>query len=493
MSGPARSLLHLVPEARRSVVLTAAVSIGAAVLVVVQAGLLAGVVADAFLGGAGLTALEPALLALAAVVVARAGLVWAGEASAARTSALVVERVRARLLDHVLRLGPRDAGLPPAGQLAALSGRGVDALGGYCGRYLPQRIVAVVVPVVVGLRILGADWVSALLLAVTVPLVPVFMVLIGLHTRQRVARQWHTLTVLASRFLDVVAGLDVLTAFGRARSQTRRIAEDAERYRAETMRTLRVGFLSSLSLELLASLSVALVAVSVGLRLVSGDLDLATGLLVIVLAPEVFLPLRALAAGYHDSAEAAAAADQVLAVLDLPDPAPTAPLAAPALGLIHLDAVGVDGRGGPVLDGVSLDIAPGEILGLTGVSGAGKSTVLDLLLGWRHPDRGRVTVAGIGLADVDGAAWLDRVAWVPQRPVLVRGTVEDNLPLAAPDAAPARLAAAAAAAALELPLDTPVHERGQGLSTGQQRRVALARALLADRPLVLLDEPTEGL
>src|SRR4051812_46922189 len=495
MSGPARSLLHLVPEARRSVVLTAAVSIGAAVLVVVQAGLRAGVVADAFLGGAGLTALEPALLALAVVVVARAGLIWAGEASAARTSALVVERVRARVLDHVLRLGPRDAGLPPAGQLAALSGRGVDALGGYCGRYLPQRIVAVVVPVVVGLRILGADWVSALLLAVTVPLVPVFMVLIGLHTRQRVARQWHTLTVLASRFLDVVAGLDVLTAFGRARSQTRRIAADSERYRAETMRTLRVGFLSGLSLELLASLSVALVAVSVGLRLVAGDLDLATGLLVIVLAPEVFLPLRALAAGYHDSAEAAAAADQVLAVLDLPSAGPVTLLPAPdpAAGRIRLESVGVDGRGGPVLDGLSLEIAPGQVLGLTGVSGAGKSTVLDLLLGWRRPDRGRVTVAGVDLADVDGAAWLDRVAWVPQRPVLVRGTVADNLRLAAPDADPARLAAAAAAAALELPLDTTVHERGQGLSTGQQRRVALARALLADRPLVLLDEPTEGL
>src|SRR4051812_36040448 len=495
MSGPARSLLHLVPEARRSIARTAGLSIGAAVLVVVQAGLLAGVVSDAFLGGAGLTALGPDLLALAVVVVARAVVAWAAEATAARTGALVVAQVRGRLLDKVLLLGPRDARLPPAGQLTALAGRGVDALAGYCGRYLPQRIVAVVVPVVVGLRILAADWISAALLAVTVPLVPLFMVLIGLHTRQRVARQWRTLTVLASRFLDVVAGLDVLTAFGRARSQSRRIAADSERYRAETMRTLRVGFLSGLSLELLASLSVALVAVSVGLRLVAGDLDLATGLLVIVLAPEVFLPLRALAAGYHDSAEAAPAAHQVLAVLDLPSAGPVTPLPAPdpAAGRIRLESVGVDGRGGPVLDGLSLEIAPGQVLGLTGVSGAGKSTVLDLLLGWRRPDRGRVTVAGVDLADVDRAAWLDRVAWVPQRPVLVRGTIADNLRLAAPDADPARLAAAAAAAALELPLDTPVHERGQGLSTGQQRRVALARALLADRPLVLLDEPTEGL
>src|SRR3954454_9765896 len=434
MSGPARSLLHLVPEARRSVVLTAAVSIGAAVLVVVQAGLLAGVVADAFLGGAGPAAVAPALLALAGVVAVRAVLVRAGEAATGRTGAVVGAQVRARLLAHVLRLGRRHAGLPPAGQLAALAGRGVDALAGYCGRYLPQRIVAVVVPGVVGLRILAADWISAALLAVTVPLVPLFMVLIGLHTRQRVARQWRTLTVLASRFLDVVAGLDVLTAFGRARSQSRRIAADSERYRAETMRTLRVGFLSGLSLELLASLSVALVTVSVGLRLVSGDLDLATGLLVIVLAPEVFLPLRALAAGYHDSAEAAAAADQVLAVLDLPAAGPAAPLPAPspAAGRIRLEAVGVDGRGGPVLAGMSLEIAPGQVLGLTGVSGAGKSTLLDVLLGWRRPDRGRVTVAGVDLADVDRDAWLARVAWVPQRAVFVRGTVGDNLRLPVP-------------------------------------------------------------
>jgi ATP-binding cassette subfamily C protein CydCD len=488
-----RRLLRHAPAVRGCIGLAATIGVGTALLVITQAGLLAEVIARAFLGGAGLGELAPALVLLIAVVLGRAALAWAGEVAAHRAAASVVAQLRDHLLDHVLRLGPHHPGLPSTGRLATLASRGVDGLDGYVGRYLPQLLVGAVVPLIVGVRILTADWVSALLVGVTVPLIPLFMVLIGLHTRSRTARQWRALAVLGHHFLDVVAGLDVLTAFGRARRQGRLIAAMSERYRVETMRGLRVAFLSSLALELLATLSVALVAVSVGLRLVDGQLDLETGLLVIVLAPEVYLPLRAVAARYHDSAEGAAAADEVFAVIDVvPDGPVDGRAPDPIAGPVRLDAVGVDGRSGPVLDGVTVSIAPGEVLGLTGPSGAGKSTLLDLLLGWRHPDRGRVRVDGVDLANVDRDAWLRRVAWVPQRPMLVRGTVADNLRLGAPDATDAQVAAVAAAAALDLPLDTAVYERGQGLSTGQQRRVALGRALLADRPLLLLDEPTEG-
>jgi ATP-binding cassette subfamily C protein CydCD len=493
----ARRLLHHAPAVRGFIGLGATIGLVTALLVIAQAELLASTIARAFLGGAGLAELAVPLVALLCVVLGRAALGWGGEVAAQRAAAAAVAQLRAAVLDHVLRLGPRHPGLPSTGELATLASRGVDGVDGYVGRYLPQLVVGAMVPLVVGVRILTADWVSALLVGITVPLIPLFMVLIGLHTTARTARQWQALAVLGHHFLDVVAGLDVLTAYGRARRQRRQIAEMSERYRAETMRGLRVAFLSSLALELLATLSVALVAVSVGLRLVGGQLDLATGLLVIVLAPEVYQPLRAVAARFHDSAEGAAAAGSVFAVLDTPAEGPVQGQAKaapdPSAGPVRLDAVGVDGRSGPVLDAVSIAIAPGEVLGITGPSGAGKSTLLDLLLGWRSPDRGTVSVDGVDLADVDRDAWLCHVAWVPQRPVLVAGTVGENLRLGAPHATDAELAAVAATAALDLPLDTPVHERGEGLSTGQQRRVALARALLADRPLLLLDEPTEGI
>ncbi|HLU54813.1 MAG TPA: thiol reductant ABC exporter subunit CydD [Pseudonocardia sp.] len=487
-------LLRHAAAARRYVGLAAAVAIATAVLVLAQAQLLADGITAAFLGGATLADLAPLLAGLLAVVAGRAVLAWAGEAAAHRAAAAVIGELRARFVEHVLRLGPRHRDLPPRGELATTATRGLDGLDGYFGRYLPALLVAAVVPAVVAGRILVADWVSGLVIAVTVPLIPLFMILIGLHTERSTKRQYRALAVLGHHFLDLVAGLEVLVCFGRAGRQESRLRELANSYRRATMRTLRVAFLSALALELLATLSVALVAVSIGLRLVEGRLDLATALLVLVLAPEVYLPLRAVGARFHDSAEGLAAANEVFAVLETPAAGGGArvPAPDPSREPIALHRVRVDGRGGPVLDRFGLVLPPGTVLGVRGRSGAGKSTLLDLLLGLRTPDAGRITVGGVDLTDIDPDDWRRRVAWVPQHPVLLTGTVADNIRLADPDAPPDRVAAAARTAALDVPLDARVGEDGTGLSTGQRRRIALARAVLADRPLLLLDEPTEG-
>ncbi|HEY2191273.1 MAG TPA: thiol reductant ABC exporter subunit CydD [Actinomycetospora sp.] len=493
-------LLRHVRPARTFVVLTAAAGVAAAGLVVAQADLLSRTVARAFadgqgLGTDGLRLLTPLLLVLAAIVAGRALLTWATEAAAVRTSARVRAQLRADLVDHVLMLGPRDPRLPSTAELGTLATRGVDALDGYLRRYLPTLLLATTVPVLVGIRLLTADWVAAVIVAATVPLIPLFMVLVGLHTRDDTSRRWRALAVLGHHFLDLVAGLDVLVAFGRAGRQSQRLRAVADEYRRTTMRTLRVAFLSALVLEVLATLSVALVAVSVGLRLLEGHLDLATGLLAIMLAPEIYLPLRAVGARFHDSMEGLTAAGEVFAVLETAPASGGAdrrPAPDPSRVALRVEGVTVDGRSGPVLDRLRMRVEPGETVGIRGPSGAGKSTLLDLLLGLRRPDRGRITVGGVDLADLDAASWWERVAWVPQRPVLVAGTVADNVRLARPGATDDDVAAAARAARLDVGLDVKVSERGTGLSTGQQRRVALARALLADRPLLLLDEPTEG-
>ncbi|MFE2609477.1 thiol reductant ABC exporter subunit CydD [Streptomyces mirabilis] len=482
--------------------LMAVVGLGAAgaALVIAQAMLIAEVVVGAFQHGHSASELRTPLVLLVAVAIGRAVVSWLTELAAHRASAAVKSELRGRLLERAAALGPGWLSGQRTGSLVALATRGVDALDDYFSRYLPQLGLAVVVPVAVLARIVTEDWVSAAIIVVTLPLIPVFMALIGWATRSQMDRQWRLLSRLSGHFLDVVAGLPTLKVFGRAKAQAESIRRITGEYRQATMRTLRIAFLSSFALELLATISVALVAVTIGMRLVHGDMDLYVGLVILVLAPEAYLPLRQVGAQYHAAAEGLAAAEEIFSVLETPVPT-TGSLVAPE-GEIGFEGVTVryPGRSGDAVSDVSFVVEPGETVALVGPSGVGKSTLLNVLLGFVEPVAGRVRIGGVDLAEADVEEWRSRVAWVPQRPHLYAGSIAENVRLARLDADDAAVRRALAdAGALEfvdaLPdgVGTVLGEDGSGLSAGQRQRLALARAFLADRPVLLLDEPTASL
>ncbi|WP_405518847.1 thiol reductant ABC exporter subunit CydD [Streptomyces canus] len=482
--------------------LVAVVGLGGlgALLVIAQAMLVAEVVVGAFQHGLAVAELRTPLLLLAAVAVGRGLVSWLTELAAHRASAAVKSELRGRLLERATALGPGWLSGQRTGSLVALATRGVDALDDYFSRYLPQLGLAVVVPVAVLARIVTEDWVSAAIIVGTLPLIPVFMVLIGWATQSRMDRQWRLLSRLSGHFLDVVAGLPTLKVFGRAKAQAESIRRITGEYRQATMRTLRIAFISSFALELLSTLSVALVAVTIGMRLVHGEMHLYDGLVILILAPEAYLPLRQVGAQYHAAAEGLAAAEEIFSVLETPVPrSGTAAVPAGALAFEQV-TVTYPGRSDDAVAGVSFEVAPGETVALVGPSGAGKSTLLNVLLGFVRPAEGRVRIGGADLAEVDLEEWRSRIAWVPQRPQLFAGTIAENVRLARPDAdeAAVRRALGDAGAlefidALPLGVDTVLGEDGAGLSAGQRQRLALARAFLADRPVLLLDEPTAAL
>nr|WP_239071866.1 thiol reductant ABC exporter subunit CydD [Amycolatopsis sp. SID8362] len=383
-----------------------------------------------------------------------------------------------------------------AGVVATQVTRGADATDSYLTGYLPSLVVSVVMPVAVIARLFTTDLVSALVVTATLPLIPVFAILVGKHTAARTERQWSLLLRLGGHFLDVVRGLGTLRVFGRAAAQASTVRSMTSAHTDATMKTLRIAFLSALVLELVATMSVALVAVPIGFRLLDGGLDARTALLVLVLAPEAYLPLRAAGAKFHAAAEGLTALREALAVpvLTPRQAVSTRRRGAPSL---ELDRVSVCYDGVAVLSDVDLRVPAGARIALVGPSGSGKSTLLAVLLGFVTPSSGRVLVDGVDLRSLSPDDWLADVAWVPQRPTLFRGTLAENIALGQPADVPAAARAAAldsVAAGLPAGYDTQVGELGEGLSAGQRQRVGLARALArTSAGLVLLDEPTTRL
>ncbi|GAA4711222.1 thiol reductant ABC exporter subunit CydD [Nocardioides conyzicola] len=411
-----------------------------------------------------------------AVFAARALTGWTTDAMAARAAAVVGSDVRRRVVGAILRDGGAGGS---TGELAGLATRGAAAAEPYLTRYVPALVLAGVLPVVTLVAIATQDPMSALIVLVTLPLIPVFGILVGLATRDRARLQWRALASLSGHFLDVMRGLPTLVAFRRAEAQSSTIRAITDRYRRRTLQTLQIAFASSAVLELVATLSVALVAVTVGIRLSNGDLDLQTALVVLLLAPEAYWPLRRVGAEFHAAAEGVATFEAASELVDAGDPTPHR-----RPGSMRLEHVSVlrPGRAVPALDDVSLAVPDRGVLAVTGPSGCGKSTLLAVLAGLLEPTSG--TVHG---------PTRDRIAWLPQRPVFVSGTVADNLRLALPDATDDQLRSALRSVALPVDLDTRLGEDGTTLSAGERARLALARVVLAARPYVLLDEPTAHL
>ncbi|MET7795459.1 thiol reductant ABC exporter subunit CydD [Streptomyces decoyicus] len=523
-------LLRYAHATRGFLVAVVVLGLAGAGLVVGQAMLIAEIVVGAFQHDLDPGALTTPLALLAAISVGRALIAWLTELAAHRAGAAVKSELRMRLIERAAQLGPgavigrtdsgaqasgsygpeaAGAGAPDGagtlemrtGELTALATRGIDALDDYFARYLPQLGLAVVVPLAVLARIVTGDWISALTIVLTLPLIPLFMILIGWATQARMDRQWRLLARLSGHFLDVVEGLPTLKVFGRAKAQAASIRAITGAYRRATLRTLRIAFLSSFALELLATISVALVAVGIGMRLVHGELDLYTGLMVLVLAPEAYLPLRQVGAQYHAAAEGLSAAEEIFAVLEAPLRTPgTAPAPEGTALAVEDLVVRHPGRTADSLPATSFEVRPGETVALVGPSGAGKSTLLSVLLGFTEPHGGRALVDGRDITSLSPESWRQRIAWVPQHPHLFAGTIAENVRLARPDADDAAVHTALGdAGALDfidaLPdgMATRLGESGAGLSAGQRQRLALARAFLADRPILLLDEPTANL
>jgi ATP-binding cassette subfamily C protein CydD len=510
------SLRWLIKNARPAhlwVLLSVGLGMTGGLLLVAQAGLLANIIQGVFIDRLPRNLLTPLFIGSAGVVVMRAVLAWGREAAGFQAGARVREETRRALIQHIFDRGPAYTELQRTGGLASTLLEQVEALQDFFAFYLPQLALAVMIPVAILAFVLPLSWAAGLLLALSAPLIPLFMILVGMGAESISQRNFQALSRLSAHFLDVLQGLATLKLFDRSRAERTRVAKFSADYRRQTMRVLRVAFLSSAVLEFFSSMGIALVAVYLGMHYLGylsfGDygrpLTLAGGFFILLLAPDFYLPLRELGTHYHARAAAIGASGEIVKVLSdkaLRSSAGTVRL--PITNVVGVSYQSVhfayDAGRVPVLKGVDFELAAGDHVALVGASGAGKTTLLNLLMGFVVPTAGSIRINGIVLDTLSPEHWRRHLAWIGQNPVLFHGTVRENILLGRPAAVAAELESAARAARVlefcrHLPagLDTPVGEKGFGLSRGQAQRVALARAFLKDAPLLLLDEPTAGL
>ncbi|OGO16364.1 MAG: thiol reductant ABC exporter subunit CydD [Chloroflexi bacterium RBG_16_48_8] len=476
----------------------------AGICLVLQAYTLSKIIYIVFLLHGSLQDVYPLLGGFLGIALLRATFTWTSDVTAQHLASHIKADLRHRLLDHILSLGPSFIRQERTGEMVSILFEAVEALDAYFSQYLPKLALAALIPTSFLFFIFPLDLTTAVVLAFTAPLIPFFMILIGSATSTLTQRQWRVLSRLSAQFLDTLQGLTTLKIFGRSREQVKFIAEMSETFRQSTMNILRVAFLSALVLEMVATISTAIVAVEIGLRLLYGRMSFDHALFALLLAPEFYLPLRSLGARFHMGAAGVTAAKRIFDILETEEPIYKA-VQHPMLSKIpritfHKVHYQYEDRGVAAVQDVSFCLHPGNKLAFVGPSGSGKSTIADLLLGFIRPSQGTVFVDDLPLDSIDPSFWRSFVTFVPQKPYLFDGTILENIRLARPKASPSEVQQAAELAQADpfirdLPngYDTQIGERGQRLSGGQVQRIALARAFLKDAPIVILDEATANL
>ncbi|MFW5690856.1 MAG: thiol reductant ABC exporter subunit CydD [Chloroflexota bacterium] len=499
-----RRLFTEAKAARLALILTVVMGLLTGVTVIIQAFFLSRVINLVFLEGESLSGVGDWLLLLAGAIILRTLLTWVGTTAARHIAIQVKTELRTRLMAHLFALGPTFARGERSGELVNTATEGVEALDSYFSEYLPGLFNALLVPLLILFVVFPIDLLTFLVLFITAPLIPIFMALIGIVAGRMARRQYGAMSRMSAHFLDVMQGLTTLKLFNRSQRQTQTIQKVTDDFRTTTMGVLRVAFLSAFWLELMATISVAVVAVQIGLRLLYGGIDFEPALFLLVVAPDYYLPLRQLGAQFHSGTEGAAAAKRIFAVLQATAPQaglnPSAAVPAPPYDVRFEDVRFAYGEDRPALKGVSLTLTRGQRVALVGPSGGGKSTLAALLLRFIEPDDGVLYAGDVPLHTIDAPAWREQVAWVPQAPYLFNTTIMDNIRIGRDGASDDAVRAAAQQAgahefimALPQGYATIVGEQGARLSGGQAQRVAIARAFLRDAPLLVLDEATSSL
>jgi len=499
-----RRLLSLARDNRTTLALTVLTGFFGGILTIAQAYTLSTTVNGVFISGETLRQVANLLRALIFIIVGRALLVWMGELSAKHLAIRVKEDLRNRLFAHILNLGPSFTRAERTGELTAAATEGIEALDAYFSQYLPQLALSALVPLSVLIFVFPLDPLSGLILLLTAPMIPVFMILIGKGAEQITNRQYKTLSRLSAHFLDSLQGLTTLKEHGQSKAHARKIRAVSEEFSDATMKVLRVTFLSALVLELIATLSTAVIAVEIGLRLLYYKIEFEQAFFLLILAPEFYIPLRMLGLRFHAGMNGTSAARQIYAILELESGEEsiensTAPQLISSLSFSNVSYTYPD-ETVPTLQNISFEIEKGQKIALVGASGAGKSTLANLLLRFSRPSAGQVRIGGVPLDQIPAAAWREQIAWVPQKPFIFNTTIAENIRLANPNAEMDAVQAAAKNARLHdfiisLPngYETRVGEAGSRLSGGEAQRLALARAYLKDAPILILDEPTSSL